>query len=503
MALFPWRKNDDGKKPEGGGEGTFEFSSVKAKRFFDRAQTLHDATNFEYAMTLWLQGMRFEPTNLAALKGFFDSAGKFMNGGAKGPSKEMLKEFGNRNDLDKYLLSLLEWSGHPIEAVYAVKAVERASALGLADPAAWIGERAFGAALRDKKPKKEHFVAIMQALAKAEKFDLAVQAGQQAVNMDPADGKLAADVKNMSAESTMRRGGFDQTGQEGGFRANIRDAAKQRALDEGERAVKTEEVLERQIAAARVDLEASPSDKPTAIRYVDLLAQRDSPEDQSAALIVLDDFYRKTQEFRFRERADAIRLKQMRGRLRELQAASEAPDSPEGSKETFKAAFKEFTIARVKALQGAVAAYPTDLNKKFELGRLLYEVKKYEDAVALFQEAQADPKNRAEVLRYLGLSFQAMGGFHDEAIGTLKEAIGMHRDPDDNTGMALRYALMEALFERGKEQAVLADAEEAYKIASAITIKQINYRDVRARREEIKALVSQLKGSSGGAAQPG
>lgn len=497
MALLNWRKDGGDKKPPEAtpsGEGAFEFSPEKAKRFFDRAQTMHEATNFSYAMHMWLQGLRFEPTNMPALKGFFDAAGAFMNSkeGGKGPPKETYKEFSGKADLDKYLHALLDWSAHPTEAAYAIKALERATGLGLKDPAAWIGERALGAAIRDKKPRKEYFVAIMQSLAKADRFDLAVQAGEQAVRMDPADGALAAEVKNLSAEGTMKRGGFDQTGEEGGFRANIRDAAKQRQLDENERLSKSEDVLERQIESARAAHEASPLDKPLALKYVDLLLQRDQEADRSAALVVLDDMYRKTQEYRFRERADAIRLRQMRARLRELKAAAELPGAGDDAKATLKQAYKEFLIAQIKAATASVAAYPTDLPKKFELGKLLFEARKFEDAIGLFQEAQADPKTRAEVLRYLGLAFSAIG-YLDEAIGTLRQALSMHADPDDKTGMELRYAMMDALRARAIEQRALADAEEAYKVASAITIKQINFRDVRQKRDELKVLVTELK----------
>ena len=40
----------------------------------------------------------------------------------------------------------------------------------------------------------------------------------------------------------------------------------------------------------------------------------------------------------------------------------------------------------------------------------------------------------------------------------------------------------------------LSAAEEAEKIASAILIKQFNYRDVRGRRDELKKLILELKG---------
>jgi hypothetical protein len=41
----------------------------------------------------------------------------------------------------------------------------------------------------------------------------------------------------------------------------------------------------------------------------------------------------------------------------------------------------------------------------------------------------------------------------------------------------------------------LALAEEADKLASSIAIQQINYRDIRARRESIKKLIAELKKS--------
>ena len=39
----------------------------------------------------------------------------------------------------------------------------------------------------------------------------------------------------------------------------------------------------------------------------------------------------------------------------------------------------------------------------------------------------------------------------------------------------------------------LKDAEEADKMASAIAIRQFNYRDIRTVREQIKKLIAELK----------
>ncbi len=89
---------------------------------------------------------------------------------------------------------------------------------------------------------------------------------------------------------------------------------------------------------------------------------------------------------------------------------------------------------------------------------------------------------------------------NDEAIETLRQAQGMQLAGDESTEMELKYGLMEALLARAKEQSSLADAEEASSLASQIVIKNMSYKEVRARRDEAKALIAKLKGGGGGAA---
>jgi hypothetical protein len=116
----------------------------------------------------------------------------------------------------------------------------------------------------------------------------------------------------------------------------------------------------------------------------------------------------------------------------------------------------------------------------------------------MFQEAKADPKHRSKVLNLLGLSFLHMDGFTDEAIETLRQALDSHDTHTDDVGMELRYGLMQALGTRARENNDLADAEEAYKLAAGITIQKIDYKDVRKHRDDLKALIAQIKSGGGG-----
>ena len=118
--------------------------------------------------------------------------------------------------------------------------------------------------------------------------------------------------------------------------------------------------------------------------------------------------------------------------------------------------------------------------------------KNYEDAIALLQESQHEARHRVVSRTYLGRSFLEIGWI-DEAIQTIRDAMDVHKSSDDDTGLELRYFLLTSLQKKADQDRDLDAAVEADKIASAIAIQQISYKDVRARRDEIKKLISSLR----------
>jgi tetratricopeptide (TPR) repeat protein len=470
------------------------FSSENARKFFERAKTVHEATNYEYAMSLWLNGLRQDPRSMEGLKAFFESASAFLNSkdGAKGPSRDMMNQFSGKGEVDRYLGYLLAAGSKPVETSNWVRGAEIALKLGVREGASWLAQRGLVAAASEKKPRKDHYVSLMEILHNVEKFDLAVKAGEAAVRLDPTDGKLAQRVKNISAESTMTRGGYDSTGEAGGFRRNIKDASQQQRLEEEERIVKTEEVMDRLVTTSRAEYEAAPADRTAVRKYLERLLERGRPEDEKAAYEVSLKAYQETKEFAFKQRANAIKLKAARRKLEKLRMAAESAEADDVSRQQFDAFKKQLDDAEMQDLEERAQNYPSDLAIQFELGKKYFDTSRWEEAIAKFQLSKNDPKQRAKVLNYLGLSFQQIG-WHDEAIETLRQAIEAHPAAGDDTGMILRYGLMMSLTARASDQTDLANAEEAYKIASSIAIQNISYKDIRARREELKQLVARLK----------
>lgn len=501
MALF-------GKKKSGGGKGGDEPAVAtgapapdpgKAESFFKHAQAMHDASNYEYAVTLWLQGLRQDPASMKGLEGFYDSCQAFIaKRGKFGCTKDQEKPFGGKSQfpqIEKMLVALLHWGMRPLDAGAGVKAVEAISkvrGLDLSEPLYWVGEKVIEFGRRDKKPKKDTFVRLKDTFRDAGIYSLAVKAGESAVELDPNDGALQAEIRNLSAQATMSSGGYEQSGQAGGFRANIRDTSRQRQLEEEDRIVKTEDVIERAILNAQADFESRPEDNAALLKYVRALLDRGTPADEKLAYSLLLKAHERSHEFRFRQQAGDIRMRQARRKVAMLRKKAEQnPDDAEaremyakGQRALLKLEAEEYEL-RVKAL-------PTDLLPKFELGKRLFALGQYEESIALFQKAKDDPKRRSECLNYLGRAFLELG-WQTEAIDMLREAIKAHAVPGDETHRDLRYGLMKALEGKARDDRDLDAAEEAAKVASGIAIEQISYRDIRERRTALQELVKELR----------
>ncbi len=498
MAIFGWKKpgNDGqsapvGNAPAAAGEGV-PHEPDKAAKFFQHARTAHDSTNYEYAMRLWLGGLRFDPASMTGTESFVKSAQAFVSdSGGKKPGKEVSGAISGRSGVDKYLNALLDWAVRPQDPAVGVKAFELAAELNLPEPAFFVGEFVLAAAAQDKKPRKEILVKVMNCFAKIGAFDRALKAGEAAYRLDNTDGTLGAHVRNLAAQATMNQGGYDQSGQAGGFRANIRDAEKQRQLIESERIVKTEEVKDRVLAGAEEEYKKRPDDIPILKRLVQALLERGKSEDEDRALALLSEAHERTHQYAFRAQAGEIRLRRQSRVVSDLRARSEASPDDASLKEQFQVARHDFEQARVAELLAKAEAYPTDLTVKFELGKSFLKLGKQWEAIEQLQEAQNEPKHRAEALGLMAGAFFGVD-YLDESIETFRRALET-RDLLPALNLELRYGLLTALQKKAETARDLAAAEEADKIASSIAIQQITFKDIRQRRETIKKLVIDLK----------
>ncbi|MCA9292724.1 MAG: tetratricopeptide repeat protein [Phycisphaerales bacterium] len=479
-----------GEAPE---QSDGDFDPAKARKFFEHAQSMQDTANYEYAVILWLKGMRFDPADMNAFERFFDAAQAYMaTPKTKGPSKGQRDEVGGRKPIDKYLGALLQWACKPIDWSAGLKAMDAAAKLELGEQMHWIGVKVLGMAQNDKKAKKDAFVQMMRIFAAGGVYELAVKAGDTACRADPTDGKLANEVKNMSAQATMSRGGYEGTGAAGGFRANIKDAQAQRELIEEESVVKSAETMDRVVARALADFKERPEDQNALGKAARVLLERGKDDDEKMAFNLLMKGYEQHDVYKFKRQADEIRMRRLRRQLLPLREQARADGADAELKAKYEAGKKKMVDMETEIFAERVQNYPTDLAMKYELGRRYFEAGRFEEAIGQFQKAQGASGIGNRVRNYLAQSFSAMGWL-DEAEDTYREAVQNHPVDNDELGMELRYGLMDVLARKAEDTKSVETAKEAFKIASSIAIQQINYKDIRERREKLQALVKALQ----------
>jgi tetratricopeptide (TPR) repeat protein len=485
----------DASNAKGKGGGPPVWEPEKAKKFFEHARTVQETGNFEYAMQLWLGGLRFDCTNMEGMQAFFNASSKYLETpeSKKGPGKELVRSITVGGDVEKHLRALLEWALKPVDASNAVRAMETAAALSVREPGMWIGERALGAAVRATRPRKDLLLKVAENFVKFNSPDRAVQAAEQALKLDPSDGELGAYVRNLAATATMTKGGYDKPNQEGGFRQSIRDARKQQELDEGDRIVKTEETVDRLIATAEEQYKARPNDMPTIEVLGKRLMERGRGPDEERAYQIFMGAFTQFNQFRFREMAGDIRLRQSARKVRELERMLEKAQGDSMVLGMLDQARKDLLVLERDEYTLRVQAYPTDLTRKFHLGRCQFQLGRDDEAIALFQESQQDAKIRVQSLHFLGQAFFRIRYF-DESVQTFRSAIDIG-DMSAEMGLELKYWLMLALKEQGKASRNAESLRESDKIASGIMMKQFNYRDIKQQRDEIKALLGVSAGA--------
>lgn len=476
----PQAPNGDGL-PQGG------FSPEKAQKFFVHAQAAHDSLNYPYAIQLWLNGFTQDPSSMLGFEGFLNSIGVALAEGKKLNRGEIEKGLQGKGLIRKYQLALLEWGFKRDDPKLTLKAAEAAGELGLKEQTSILGRIAFASVRADpKRQKKENYVAIVDAFVKAGVYDLAVEAGSEAVRLAPEDADLARRIQQLAAQSTISSGGYDDTGKEGGFRRNVRDIQKQTDLEASDSISKSDDVKDRLIAAAEAELEKRPEDIPTIEKTIRALRDRGRKEDLARALALCDRAHKLTGAFRFLEVKGDIKVGRMREQI--IRARRKLEQEPDNLplREQIAQAESKLTAVEIEELTLQVEAYPTDLRRKFALAERFQRQARHDEAIPLLQQALDDPKIRGRVQKALADSFIAIGGWEDNAIELYDAALASVIDDAGSLALELRYSLMLALIQKAEKDRDTEAAHRADRLAGEIAMKQFNYRDVKDLRKRIK-----------------
>jgi tetratricopeptide (TPR) repeat protein len=449
----------------------------KAKVFFDKARTVADTGQFDFAIAMFLDGLGIDPDCVEAHQALREVSLKRKASGGKGLGFfEKTKIKTNTGDDTQNMLGFEKrLAFDPGETDPMLGILQSALRAGYVATVMWIGPELLRANMQTRKPDKKKFVALKDAYKQLKQWTRAIEACQLAKQLDPEDMDLLEEIKNLSASETLAKG-YDTAGS---FQEVVKDRDAQQRLLEQDKDVVTEDVLERNIREAEAEFKAKPDEPGKINKYVEALLKTEDAEKENLAIEILEDAFKRLERFQFRQRLGQAKMDQMRRMERSLRQALQA--SP--GDETLRRDYEQYLIQqREFELQEYTAwseQYPTDLTLKYEIALRLFALKKFDEAIPMLQTARSDPKRKYDAATLLGRAFYE-AGFLDEAVDTIQQVVDDYANAGDDRSKMMYYWLGRALEAKGVKDQALARY-------SKVAQWEFKYRDVQQRIKALRA----------------
>lgn len=484
--IFNWKK-EESQQP------AFVAQPDKARPFLDRARDVADKGNATYALQLFANAVRFDPANIAIHDAFFECAKVFFSAGGTPAKAADLKQLESATAIDRFAQAEYAWMRDPNSVDRALELLDAAGKAGQAEFGGWFAPKALNlvATAMAKKPNKKVWKRTKDLFTVLQAWNEAFIAGEQAVKLDPTDTELINDLNQLTAARAIQQGGYGENSAEGGFRKNARDSERQRELEAGESIAGSGSSDERALELRKKAYQENPLSADNVQLYVQALRKSGDPEQEKLAYQVCMQAWTALKEYRFKQAAGEIKIARARRQLAAIEAkATQSPADAAAAADAAKArrAVLELEIAEYKE---RAAAYPTDRSLKYEIGRIMADQGKSEEAMPYLQQAKEEPKFRMAAAHLLGRCFAAETWFA-EAVEEYKAALTWIDSSQPERELEIRYELMLALMELARAERSLQHAKDAAETCSAILRKDIGYRDIRNRRKELDALVKEL-----------
>jgi len=451
--------------------------SGKAAVFFERARKVAETDNFDYAIDMYLEGLRCAPE--AVQEGHIPLCELALHRQAKGGKKpsmvERIKRLRGKTALEQMLGAEYLFTKDPDHLPYAEAMLKAALAGGYKKTAKWIANLLFQSNNAAEKPSLQTYLLLKDSYEAIAELDRAVAACQCAVRLKPGDGEIADEYQRLSAELTVVRGKYDQ---EGDFGQSIKDRERQEKFQAQARIVKTEDYRLSAVEEARKAMRQNPDLPQNIFNLADALSDLRNDQAENEAIELLENTYRAKSDFSFKQRAGQLKIKQLKRKIKEAKSALEINPEDSPAKSRLCELSAQLNNTELEHYRLCMENYPTDLRAKYEYGMRLVGNKQYDDAIPYFQEAQKDPHHKFSAMGKTGFCFFMKGWFAD-AIDVLTQAINSYKIKDDGIAKELRYNLGRSYEEQG-------DTEKALEIYRKIAQLDFAYKDVHQRIDRLR-----------------
>ncbi|MDB5329077.1 MAG: hypothetical protein JWP03_228 [Phycisphaerales bacterium] len=451
----------------------------KAQRFFLQGNTVAGTGNYEYAIEMYIQGLTLDPEEIEAHKALRDISLKRKVSGGKDLGMFEKRKYPTSTKEDKTNMLNAErlLAYEPGNTGHMVVLLQSSHRAGYYDTAMWIASLLLRANLDAAKPEYNKFIILKDVYKALNEYKLATDACYAALQLRPNEMDLTGEMKNLAAMQTLTQGNYLRAKS---FRESMRNKDSQDQLLEGEKDVRSSDFLTRKIGETEAEWRAHPEDSTRFSKYIDALKTTEVMEHENRAIELLEEFYRKSKQFKWRQKAGEIKMSQLTRMERTLRSQVKAdPEDVELKKE-----YNAFLVDKVKSeldeFKLIVENYPTDTSARFEMASRMFQLRQFQDAIPIFQHVRSDPKFRSKAGTLLARCFLE-AGFYDEAGDTLKIVIDEYPARGDETSKDMVYWY-------GRTLEHLNDIPTAIKQYSQVAQMDFNYRDVQERIKRLRAV---------------
>jgi len=458
-------------------ENQIDPAVTKAWVFFEKARKIAETGNFDYAIELYLDGLRCNPDALedGHLK-LFEMALKRQKKGGKKPSMvEKVKHLRGKTPTEQMLNAEYLFAKDPDHLHYAEAMLKAAVAAGYKKTAKWIADLTFQTNNAAPKPSFQVYVLLKDSYAALGLYERAIAACGKAAKIKPEDPEIADQYKRLSAEMTVAKGGYDISGD---FKHSIKDRQAQEKLQAQQSVVKTEDYRITAVKNARKAFAQEPNLPRNIYNLAGALSDLENEKAENEAIQLLENAYMTKKDFSYKQRAGLIKLKQLKRKVRLAKSTLESNPADAKARSALSAFSQQLNSVELEHYRLCMENYPTDHQAKYEYGVRLFRNQRYDEAIPLFQDAQRDPRRRIAAMDKIGMCFYAKGWFAD-AIDIFTQAINAYELKEDATAKELRYNLARSYQENG-------DTEKALDIYRKIAQLDFAYKDVRQRVDQLR-----------------
>ena len=453
------------------------------RELFEKGNAALQRKNFDYAIALFNQVLQNEPSCYdcrVALR-----ATQRENAGAgRSFFKKVLGTASKSPLLAKAQIAL---RSHPVEAISIAEQIlnsapnDLSAHKVLADAALAAGFPRTAAvslqiALNQSPKDKDIAMKLGETFTLIGQSARAVSIFTELQRANPGDIEIAQALKNFSARRTMSEGGYDKLADgKGSYRDILRDEQEAISLERENRQVKSGDAGNKLIAEYEERIKQEPDNLKLYRSVAELYGER---KDYDRAL----EYYRQIEtreggtDPSLEQAIMETTVKRFDQTLNQLEPS--APDYAE-KQEQIREERNTYRLAGAKQL---AERYPTDLEIRFELGKLFFESGQLTEAIQEFQKAQNNPHRRIAAMSHLGKCF-ARRGMNDLAARTFQNAI-KEKVVADAEKMELIYLLGCVLETLGKPEEAMENFKQIYEV-------DIGYRDVAVKVDAYYAKLSE------------